>query len=111
PCSVRIVLSRVPRRPSHPLFPYTTLFRSRAHAVPGIGRRRGERALRARTARRGNAERLDVVGADELLRDRAIESARARADSMARSEEHTSELQSPYDLVCRLLPEKKKNPS
>src|SRR5207248_5550731 len=32
----------------------------------------------------------------------------ARAD---RSEEHTSELQSPYDLVCRLLLEKKKNPS
>src|SRR5207248_6931779 len=32
---------------------------------------------------------------------------RARAE--ARSEEHTSELQSPYDLVCRLLLEKKKN--
>src|SRR5437867_6276515 len=32
----------------------------------------------------------------------------ADADAVARSEEHTSELQSPYDLVCRLLLEKKK---
>src|SRR5437867_13000183 len=40
---------------------------------------------------------------------RAARSLRRRAFVRERSEEHTSELQSPYDLVCRLLLEKKKN--
>src|SRR5437867_11870164 len=39
---------------------------------------------------------------------RAPQASRARGGRAARSEEHTSELQSPYDLVCRLLLEKKK---
>src|SRR6202047_4525355 len=66
------------RPPRSTLFPYTTLFRSCAGAVP----RRGEREGHERQQQPGG-ERQD------------------------RSEEHTSELQSPYDLVCRLLPEKK----
>src|SRR5438094_6599218 len=71
------------RPPRSTLFPYTTLFRSPAARD------------RARRAADGRARRHDA-------RER-----RARADQ--RSEEHTSELQSPYDLVCRLLLEKKKN--
>src|SRR2546426_9113255 len=72
------------RPPRSTLFPYTTLFRSSSPPDPD-GRRRG-------TARR-NAD-----GALPLC-------ARALPE---RSEEHTSELQSPCNLVCRLLLEKKK---
>src|SRR5260221_1731849 len=67
------------RPPRSTLFPYTTLFRSHAHGEV-------HRALH---------QVLDVVVEDHLQRD-------------ARSEEHTSELQSHSDLVCRLLLEKKK---
>src|SRR5438034_8422847 len=68
---------------------YTTLFRSRL-GVAGVdaGRARIRRARRA-----GDPHRR----------------LRARPAAAARSEEHTSELQSPSDLVCRLLLEKKKN--
>src|SRR5256885_8740436 len=68
------------RPPRSTLFPYTTLFRSDlARAGPGAG---------AGPRRRGRA---------------------VRPGRRARSEEHTSELQSPCNLVCRLLLEKKKN--
>src|SRR5207244_12822409 len=101
---------RTPAPLQSPLFPYTTLFRSegdrdRAEArgalTPRPGSRRPGRAHppapgraegdEARPARRARAR----GGADA---DRG-ESAAARA----RSEEHTSELQSPDHLVCRLL--------
>src|SRR5260370_1752089 len=74
------------RPPRSTLFPYTTLFRSRRHA-----HRRADR-VRARDVRRCDG----AVGAapDDGERDR--------------SEEHTSELQSHLNLVCRLLLEKKK---
>src|SRR5207249_12024081 len=78
-----------PRR--SPLFPYTTLFRS----VGDYGR--GERH---RAGHRARAQHGDQVG--------PLGPARA-ADLLGRSEEHTSELQSRFDLVCRLLLEKKKN--
>src|SRR5437588_2211107 len=78
------------RPPRSTLFPYTTLFRSDL-AVPGRSRT-GERLMRAE----GDARRAHPLGAV----------ARRRA---ARSEEHTSELQSHSDLVCRLLLEKKNN--
>src|SRR2546426_8614738 len=83
------------RPPRSTLFPYTTLFRSgstqliesvrarnvtRLSSVPGIGRK--------------TAERILVDLADRLE---------------SRSEEHTSELQSPCNLVCRLLLEKKED--
>src|SRR5256885_16309609 len=83
------------RPPRSTLFPYTTLFRSGAHA--GIRTQRGlSRDARAAGRRRrcGGVVRVGRCG-------------RARSD--ARSEEHTSELQSPCNLVCRLLLEKKKN--
>src|SRR5256885_11443499 len=74
------------RPPRSTLFPYTTLFRS----MRSRGRKRA--ALAAKPPRaRGNHPNGDVS-----LRG-------------ARSEEHTSELQSPCNLVCRLLLEKKKN--
>src|SRR2546430_12238374 len=76
------------RPPRSTLFPYTTLFRSRAR--PPLPRRRGGERDRARRARGGRAD----------------DGGRARA---RRSEEHTSELQSQSNLVCRLLLEKKKN--
>src|SRR5258708_28334277 len=84
------------RPPRSTLFPYTTLFRSHL-----------------RTARRKNAR----AGTDELAQIRRASSESEEADPdcgggqvhrFARSEEHTSELQSPDHLVCRLLLEKKK---
>src|SRR5437867_8422348 len=68
--------------PRSTLFPYTTLFRSR-----GI---------------RACARSFCQAAGSSVTRDAAAPT-RPR-----RSEEHTSELQSPYDLVCRLLLEKKK---
>src|SRR5207249_7921281 len=70
------------RPPRSTLFPYTTLFRSAAFAF-------------ARSAEHGG-----VGGRD-----------RGRSWGNRRSEEHTSELQSRFDLVCRLLLEKKKKKS
>src|SRR5438477_3645187 len=76
------------RPPRSTLFPYTTLFRSR-----GRGRRRGGRVLHVDRNLRSAAQALGV----ERLRLEGV-----------RSEEHTSELQSHVNLVCRLLLEKKK---
>src|SRR5207248_10634284 len=77
------------RPPRSTLFPYTTLFRSKRL-------QRAMRVIAAGDIRGGNA-----------LAPPEITLAIARLDT-ERSEEHTSELQSPYDLVCRLLLEKKK---
>src|SRR2546426_8970514 len=86
------------RPPRSTLFPYTTLFRSNATAAD-------RRPLPAPApARRGQSELRAVprpCGSSNLRRRRG----RRRAP---RSEEHTSELQSPCNLVCRLLLEKKK---
>src|SRR5688500_19819758 len=96
----------IPRRPPRStLFPYTTLFRSSSRPRPGRG---GQPARRA--ARRSLLSRAQ--GADPA-RDRAAAggariAAACRPDGAERSEEHTSELQSPCNLVCRLLLEKKK---
>src|SRR2546426_6953599 len=79
------------RPPRSTLFPYTTLFRS--HALD----------LR----HDGLEEVLTGVRAD-AGHDVGIS---GRADDLLRSEEHTSELQSPCNLVCRLLLEKKKKPA
>src|SRR3989454_3891623 len=72
------------RPPRSTLFPYTTLFRS--HGIPyrviGVAERRGN---------------LLGISLDKFVIAPAV-----------RSEEHTSELQSPCNLVCRLLLEKKK---
>src|SRR5689334_24347439 len=77
------------RPPRSTLFPYTTLFRSDLRRT-ATGRDPHDRgALRPGVA---------IFGRDVL----------ARTDREVRSEEHTSELQSQFHLVCRLLLEKKK---
>src|SRR5438309_3027145 len=82
------------RPPRSTLFPYTTLFRSRRRGVA-----RGARARhRRRLSRGGGWHAQPRQGADAGARHRA----------QGRSEEHTSELQSQFHLVCRLLLEKKK---
>src|SRR5207248_9919997 len=93
---------RTPPRP--PLFPYTTLFRS-----PTLGPRARNAAASTITPRTASANRPPILPGD-CCRPFAVTSSvplSANVDSV-RSEEHTSELQSPYDLVCRLLLEKKK---
>src|SRR5205085_12317840 len=101
---------RLPRPQRSTLFPYTTLFRSRVDV-----------------AARGGLEHGRVVLGEHALRARAVDLARAREDAAhaalragfehgrgpldvarprphgIRSEEHTSELQSQSNLVCRLL--------
>src|SRR5258708_21207097 len=88
------------RPPRSTLFPYTTLFRSGTSAAHGIDQtgRFVSRGLRP-------ASRLVPVVVADRLRDRRPGAIQSIAD---RSEEHTSELQSPDHLVCRLLLEKKK---
>src|SRR2546428_7929525 len=84
------------RPPRSTLFPYTTLFRSIEGAVAGAVREGDdEHALRVQFDRLGRPED-----------DRHHDGSHTQRD---RSEEHTSELQSRSDLVCRLLLEKKKN--
>src|SRR5262249_57907999 len=86
--------------PRSTLFPYTTLFRS---------------ALRARPARapsRASCRRSAGRRRDRTSRRRPTRTPRRRSPPRphpTRSEEHTSELQSLTNLVCRLLLEKKKN--
>src|SRR2546426_2168037 len=91
------------RPPRSPLFPYPPLFRSRAFrtrsgAPPQDGALRGVRGVR----------RALSGGADERVEDAGPWPADSVRGQPRRSEEHTSELQSPCNLVCRLLLEKKK---
>src|SRR5690348_17668597 len=76
------------RPPRSTLFPYTTLFRSRA------------RWVRARSGRPARYRKCQGRSSSAIHRP---------TRPVRRSEEHTSELQSPVHLVCRLLLEKKKN--
>src|SRR5690242_21362624 len=98
------------RPPSSTLFPYTTLFRSpRAgeRQQPSVPERRHGPSLEGRgqeLRRRGRAARRHVDSAQRLQRQ--VRQRRVRVQP--RSEEHTSELQSHVNLVCRLLLEKKK---
>src|SRR5688572_32676414 len=83
----------IQRPPRSTLFPYTTLFRSACRAF-----RQNSRPASRTPCRRPHA----VATRDEC--DRHCE---CRRRTRARSEEHTSELQSQSNLVCRLLLEKK----
>src|SRR5207248_8550778 len=100
-----------PPPPSSPLSPYTTLFRSKPAPPAHQERALCVRRFLVRSALGSFGLRLlvfHVVTVVEAFRlaqlDVGLESG-----EIGRSEEHTSELQSPYDLVCRLLLEKKKN--
>src|SRR5437867_5361007 len=85
------------RPPTSTLFPYTTLFRS-------CSRTWARRAARPARSRRSTFRSHPVAPSTASGNTGRRTAGRGRA----RSEEHTSELQSPYDLVCRLLLEKKK---
>src|SRR2546421_7343444 len=89
------------RPPRSTLFPYTTLFRSVDNWVRADGRKiiAVERDVADADGRALAFEVCDLVG--QTIRQR-------HAATLYRSEEHTSELQSRSDLVCRLLLEKKK---
>src|SRR5690606_42058758 len=94
-----------PPPPISTLFPYTTLFRSGAHVLP-------IRVYLEDTDAQGvvyNASYFRFLerARTEWLRARGVEHEDLRRDH-GRSEEHTSELQSRENLVCRLLLEKKK---
>src|SRR5256885_10799997 len=98
------------RPPRSTLFPYTTLFRSRlrphatavrrddavaeVEAEPGSGH--FSRPLRPKSA----AEQLPELG---VIEAHSLVAHARRHAALVRSEEHTSELQSPCNLVCRLL--------
>src|SRR5690242_21528697 len=86
------------RPPRSTLFPYTTLFRSglAAHGVRVVA-----------GARRSSAE-LDQLAKQGQVRVLEVDLAEPGGPARLRSEEHTSELQSHVNLVCRLLLEKKK---
>src|SRR5688572_32284406 len=97
-CSLFLLMLRRP--PSPPLFPYTTLFRSvlrvdreAVEVVTPVGRR--------------HAPHLHV--GNDLSHAPGEATGVAYEAWLRRSEEHTSELQSQSNLVCRLLLEKKKN--
>src|SRR5690606_41473915 len=109
-CNVSVVpflLSALPRLPASPLFPYTTLFRSGLERTPA----RFSSGQRRMIIRHGRHQLqpylgtfLNRLGGKRGRRQVSIERIR-----VVRSEEHTSELQSRENLVCRLLLEKKKN--
>src|SRR2546430_13681955 len=83
------------RPPRSTLFPYTTLFRS--HGAEAVLRRPQDAVIE-------RALPLEVQHRVDDVLERL-----GTGDAAARSEEHTSELQSQSNLVCRLLLEKKKN--
>src|SRR5260370_32467274 len=97
------------RPPRSTLFPYTTLFRSKQELF-GIANPLGQRITIG-------GSRFRVIGVMEskgqflgMDLDDTIVIPVARGLELFRSEEHTSELQSHLNLVCRLLLEKKKQP-
>src|SRR5256885_3297810 len=92
------------RPPRSTLFPYTTLFRSRFLV---LGRQLFTPSGEDRTTLLVSVGHTDAPGALYRL----LEPLARHRVSLTRSEEHTSELQSPCNLVCRLLLEKKKTAS
>src|SRR5258708_30922008 len=97
------------RPPRSTLFPYTTLFRSEDHlrmlrAIRFAARFGFEIEPATMAAIQKHHHRIMRVS-PERIRDELV---RILTEGAARSEEHTSELQSPDHLVCRLLLEKKK---
>src|SRR5260370_12446299 len=92
------------RPPRSTLFPYTTLFRSRTSTPP---RRRRPAQARIRQNQHTGPS-MDRSGPIRCLK---LDTYSPCVLTQARSEEHTSELQSHLNLVCRLLLEKKKKHS
>src|SRR5699024_12843958 len=104
PCVGPLLSSMIPRLPRSALFPYTTLFRSpsRGPVTSEFGSRWG-----------GFHAGIDIAGGGPTYAARGGKVVKTGWNigpgRTGRSEEHTSELQSRFDLVCRLLLEKKKS--
>src|SRR5204863_4762119 len=108
---LHLSLLLLPRPPRHTLFPYTTLFRSSEKRLARL------LLLLANFGKEGKQEAVIPKVSQETLAE-MIGTTRSRVSFfmnkfrrlgfIERSEEHTSELQSRRDLVCRLLLEKKK---
>src|SRR5690349_23821297 len=98
------------RPPTSPLFPYTTLFRSApawsARPDPAAAAKQAS-TRRTLTLRSAANEPRRLLFTDAAAGQAAIVSITGGFNVFDRSEEHTSELQSRRDLVCRLLLEKK----
>src|SRR5207237_9183872 len=100
-----------PSAPSAPPLPYTTLFRSyRASTLPHVDTHAGQRLAAHSVVDEPADHTRSVVVQRRIGREREVEQKRTgRRDGghrPLRSEEHTSELQSHLNLVCRLLLEK-----
>src|SRR5688572_31496953 len=94
-------ISRIQRPPRSTLFPYTTLFRSEVGTDP-----------LPHVLRPAEASRIDDAADAPAPHFRQVDLHAVDVPALgARSEEHTSELQSQSNLVCRLLLEKKKQPA
>src|SRR5205807_8196954 len=101
----------IPTHPRSTLFSYTTLFRSLSELpdnrqAPALENQRTSRLLFRRTQRAYQSAGPAVEG--ERFNSVLSPTLVNRKTELNRSEEHTSELQSPCNLVCRLLLEKKK---
>src|SRR3989440_2612416 len=105
PCVLFFFFLMIRRPPRSTLFPYTTLFRSPTH---GLSTRKQPRTAEVFHAPISPQERVPLAGGLAPTHHPAGVADRAGPARSARSEEHTSELQSRSDLVCRLLLEKKK---
>src|SRR3712207_8375788 len=98
------------RPPRSTLFPYTTLFRSKPSSPSSLGRPDGGHPTLAEAG--APEDDRPAAGAQDRPRRRQSRCGNAASGAIsapARSEEHTSELQSRQYLVCRLLLEKKKD--
>src|SRR5438876_2679914 len=93
------------RPPTSPLFPYTTLFRSPLGKIAQIAALSNDDHITDVEAFRILRRNLEVLSIESPPRSIIVTSAEV---IRCRSEEHTSELQSPVQLVCRLLLEKTK---
>src|SRR5262245_64464573 len=100
--------TRHPAPPASTLFPYTTLFRSSYKKFAGVDAGMNDFP---RPSTYGAYHHISVLGKDDTEKGpiNVVGRLCENNDQFARSEEHTSELQSLRHLVCRLLLEKKKN--
>src|SRR5690349_24879589 len=98
-CYLFVFFVMIPPPPRSTLFPYTTLFRSLGDS-PEKASQEATVVMNIETAlAKGSMDRVDRRDPEKIYH---------KISEQERSEEHTSELQSRRDLVCRLLLEKKK---